>query len=131
MRVVLLGPPGSGKGTHGQRLAGDVKAPIIATGEILRQAIHEGTALGKSAEDHVKSGRLVPDEVALGLIETSSWRPRGAGFILTGPRAHAGGRAEGLLGIGGWTGSSTGGESEAVVNWLLERWLCPQCAIYF
>ena len=49
MRVVLLGPPGSGKGTHGKRLAEDLSAPIVATGDILRSAISEGTALGKSA----------------------------------------------------------------------------------
>jgi adenylate kinase len=135
MRVVLLGPPGSGKGTHGQRLAGDVKAPIIATGEILRQAIHEGTALGKSAEDHVKSGRLVPDEVVLGLIETRLGRPDAArGFILDGfPRTVA--QAEGLKGLLGERRLdrvlNLVVPTEVVVNRLLERWLCPQCgAIY-
>jgi adenylate kinase len=137
MRIVLLGPPGSGKGTHGKRLAESMDAPIVATGDILRQAIAEGTALGKSAQEHVKSGRLVPDEVVLGLIETRLGRPDAArGFILDGfPRTVA--QAEGLKGI---LGDGNGGldrvvnlvvPTEVVVNRLLDRWLCSQCgAIY-
>ena len=91
MRVVLLGPPGSGKGTHGKRLSECLDAPLVATGDILRQAIAEGTALGKSAEEQVKSGRLVPDETVLGLIETRLGRQDAArGFILDGfPRTVA------------------------------------------
>jgi len=138
MRVVLLGPPGSGKGTHGKRLAEDLSAPIVATGDILRAAISEGTALGKSAQEHVKSGRLVPDEVVLGLIETRLGRPDAArGFILDGfPRTVA--QAEGLKGI---LADGNGGgidrvvnlvvPTEVVVNRLRDRWLCSQCgAIY-
>lgn len=137
MRIVLLGPPGSGKGTHGKRLGETLHAPIVATGDILRQAIQEGTALGKSAEDHVRSGRLVPDEVVLGLIETRLGRPDAArGFILDGfPRTVA--QAEGLRGL---LGDGNGGldrvvnlvvPTEVVVNRLKERWLCSQCgAIY-
>lgn len=138
MRVVLLGPPGSGKGTHGKRLAEDLGTPIVATGDILRQAIQEGTALGKSAQEHVKSGRLVPDEVVLGLIETRLGRPDAArGFILDGfPRTVA--QAEGLKGL---LGNGGGGgldrvvnlvvPTEVVVNRLKDRWLCSQCgAIY-
>jgi len=138
MRVVLLGPPGSGKGTHGKRLAEDLSAPIVATGDILRAAISEGTALGKSAQEHVKSGRLVPDEVVLGLIETRLGRPDAArGFILDGfPRTVA--QAEGLKGI---LADGNGGgidrvvnlvvPTEVVVSRLRDRWLCSQCgAIY-
>ena len=137
MRIVLLGPPGSGKGTHGKRLGETLHAPIVATGEILRQAIQEGTALGKSAQEHVRSGRLVPDEVVLGLIETRLGRSDAArGFILDGfPRTVD--QAEGLRGL---LGDGNGGldrvvnlvvPTEVVVNRLKERWLCSQCgAIY-
>jgi len=137
MRIVLLGPPGSGKGTHGKRLGETLHAPIVATGDILRQAIQEGTALGKSAQEHVRSGRLVPDEVVLGLIETRLGRPDAArGFILDGfPRTVA--QAEGLRAL---LGDGNGGldrvvnlvvPTEVVVNRLMERWLCSQCgAIY-
>jgi len=135
MRIVLLGPPGSGKGTHGKRVSECLGVPVVATGDILRQAIHEGTALGKSAEDHVKSGRLVPDETVLGLIETRLGRKDAAlGFILDGfPRTVA--QAEGLKGILGERRLDRVVNlvvpTEVVVNRLRERWLCSQCgAIY-
>jgi len=135
MRIVLLGPPGSGKGTHGKRVSECLGVPVVATGDILRQAIHEGTALGKSAEDHVKSGRLVPDETVLGLIETRLGRKDAAlGFILDGfPRTVA--QAEGLKGILGERRLDRVVNlvvpTEVVVSRLRERWLCSQCgAIY-
>jgi adenylate kinase len=134
MRIVLLGPPGSGKGTHAKKLSEGLGTPIIATGEILRQAIAEGSALGKSAEEHVKSGRLVPDETVLGLIETRLGRPDAArGFILDGfPRTVA--QAEGLKGLVDGTLDRVLNfvvPTETVVNRLRERWLCGQCgAIY-
>jgi adenylate kinase len=135
MRMVLLGPPGSGKGTHGKGLAECLGVPVIATGDILRQAIAEGTALGRSAEEHVKSGRLVPDEVVLGLIETRLGRPDAArGFILDGfPRTVA--QAEGLKGILGQGRLdrvlNLVVPAEVVVSRLKDRWLCTQCgAIY-
>ena len=135
MRVVLLGPPGSGKGTHGKGLSESLGVPAVATGDILRQAIQEQTALGKSAEDHVKSGRLVPDETVLGLIETRLGRPDAArGFILDGfPRTVA--QAEGLKGMLGERRLDRVVNlvvpTEVVVNRLRERWLCSQCgAIY-
>ncbi len=135
MRIVLLGPPGSGKGTHGRRISECIAVPIVATGDILRQAIKEGTALGKSAEEHVKSGRLVPDETVLGLIETRLGRPDAArGFILDGfPRTVA--QAEGLKAILGDRRLDRVVNLivpvEVVVNRLQNRWLCSQCgAIY-
>ena len=135
MRIVLLGPPGSGKGTHGKRISECLGVPVVATGDILRQAIQEGTALGKSAEDHVKSGRLVPDETVLGLIETRLGRKDAAlGFILDGfPRTVA--QAEGLKGILGERRLDRVVNlvvpTEVVVNRLRERWLCSQCgAVY-
>ena len=135
MRIVLLGPPGSGKGTHGKRISECLGVPVVATGDILRQAIQEGTALGKSAEEHVKSGRLVPDETVLGLIETRLGRQDAArGFILDGfPRTVA--QAEGLKGLLVERRLDRVVNlvvpTEVVVNRLKERWLCSQCgAIY-
>ncbi len=135
MRIVLLGPPGSGKGTHGKRISECLGVPVVATGDILRQAIHEGTALGKSAEEHVKSGRLVPDMTVLGLIETRLGRQDAArGFILDGfPRTVA--QAEGLKGLLGERRLDRVVNlvvpTEVVVNRLRDRWLCSQCgAIY-
>ncbi len=135
MRIVLLGPPGSGKGTHGKRISECLGVPVVATGDILRQAIQAGTALGKSAEEHVKSGRLVPDETVLGLIETRLGRQDAArGFILDGfPRTVA--QAEGLKGLLGERRLDRVVNlvvpTEVVVNRLKDRWLCSQCgAIY-
>jgi len=135
MRIVLLGPPGSGKGTHGKRISECLGVPVVATGDILRQAIQEGTALGKSAEEHVKSGRLVPDETVLGLIETRLGRQDAArGFILDGfPRTVA--QAEGLKGLLVERRLDRVVNlvvpTEVVVNRLKDRWLCSQCgAIY-
>ena len=135
MRVVLLGPPGSGKGTHGKRLSELLGVPLVATGDILRQAIAEGTALGKSAQEHVKSGRLVPDETVLGLIETRlGRRDAQRGFILDGfPRTVA--QAEGLKSLLGERPLdrvlNLVVPTEVVVNRLRDRWLCPKCgAIY-
>jgi len=135
MRVILLGPPGSGKGTHGKKLSECLGAPIVATGDILRQAIAEGTALGKSAEEQVKSGRLVPDETVLGLIETRLGRQDAArGFILDGfPRTVA--QAEGLKALLGDRPLdrvlNLVVPTEVVVGRLRDRWLCAKCgAIY-
>jgi adenylate kinase len=91
MRVVLLGPPGSGKGTHGQRLAKQLGTPVISTGDILREAIAQQTRLGQAAQADVKSGRLVADETVLGLIETRlGLTDAKNGFILDGfPRTVA------------------------------------------
>jgi adenylate kinase len=91
MRVVLLGPPGSGKGTHGQRLAKALGTPVISTGDILREAIAQQTRLGQAAQADVKSGRLVADETVLGLIETRlGLTDAKNGFILDGfPRTLA------------------------------------------
>ena len=99
MRVVLLGPPGSGKGTHGKGLSAELGVPLIATGDILRQAIAEGTRLGLAAQADVKSGRLVADETVLGLIETRLGLADAAnGFLLDGfPRTVA--QADGLASL--------------------------------
>ena len=69
MNLILLGAPGSGKGTQAKQIAKRYKFPHVSTGDILRQAIKEGSALGKQAEGFMKTGELVPDKVILGLIE--------------------------------------------------------------
>ena len=91
MNLVLLGPPGSGKGTQGERLQEDFRLPYYATGDILRAAVREGTDLGTTAKDYMDRGDLVPDEVMVGLIaERISRSEAGDGFILDGfPRTIA------------------------------------------
>jgi adenylate kinase len=91
LNLVLLGPPGSGKGTQGERLQEDFRLPYYATGEILRAAVREGTDLGTTAKEYMDRGDLVPDEVMVGLIaERISRSEAGDGFILDGfPRTIA------------------------------------------
>jgi adenylate kinase len=96
LNLVLLGPPGSGKGTQGERLQEDFRLPYYATGEILRAAVREETELGAEAKGYMDRGDLVPDEVMVRLIVERISRPEAAdGFILDGfPRTT--GQAEAL-----------------------------------
>src|SRR5690606_22928707 len=68
MHLILLGAPGAGKGTQGSRLAERLGVPKIATGDILRAAVRDGTELGREAKQYMDAGELVPDEVILGLV---------------------------------------------------------------
>src|SRR5213595_39287 len=85
LNLVLLGPPGSGKGTQGERLQEDFRLPYYATGDILRAAVKEGTDLGKQAKEFMERGDLVPDEVIIGVIaERLVQEEASDGFILDG-----------------------------------------------
>jgi adenylate kinase len=85
LNLVLLGPPGSGKGTQGERLQEDLELPYWATGDILRAAVREGTELGRSAKEYMDRGDLVPDDVIVGMIGERIDSPEAAdGFILDG-----------------------------------------------
>ncbi len=78
MYLMILGAPGSGKGTQGQLLAKHLGVPQVSTGELLRAAVKQGTALGKEAKTYMDRGDLVPDKVILGLIREilDSYRPQ-------------------------------------------------------
>jgi adenylate kinase len=85
LNLVLLGPPGSGKGTQGERLQQDCKLPYYATGEILRAAVRDETELGRTAKQYMERGDLVPDDVIIGLIaERVQGGEAAGGFILDG-----------------------------------------------
>ena len=96
LNLILLGPPGSGKGTQGERLQEDFRLPYYATGDILRAAVEEGTELGQTAKEYMDRGDLVPDEVIIGVIAERVEAAEAAdGFILDGfPRTV--GQAEAL-----------------------------------
>jgi adenylate kinase len=85
LNLILLGPPGSGKGTQGERLQEDFRLPYYATGDILRAAVKEGTEIGKQAKEYMDRGDLVPDEVIIGVIaERVQGIEAADGFILDG-----------------------------------------------
>src|ERR1044072_316780 len=85
LNLILRGPPGSGKGTQGERLQQDLELPYYATGDILRAAVREGTDIGKEAKAYMDEGDLVPDEVIVGVIaERIDQKEAEDGFILDG-----------------------------------------------
>jgi adenylate kinase len=85
MIVVLLGPPGAGKGTQGDLLSERLGIPKIATGDVLRAAVREGTPMGKAAKAAMDRGDLVPDDVILGIMKEALGAPAAAkGAILDG-----------------------------------------------
>jgi adenylate kinase len=85
LNLVLLGPPGSGKGTQGERLQEDLRLPYYATGDILRAAVRDETELGRTAKEYMERGDLVPDEVIVGTIaERIDSAEAVDGFILDG-----------------------------------------------
>ncbi|MBW2241568.1 MAG: adenylate kinase [Deltaproteobacteria bacterium] len=98
-RLLMLGPPGAGKGTQSARLAEELGIPQIATGEMLRAAVAAGSEVGKKAKARMDTGDLVPDSVVIGVAEERLSQPDvAAGFILDGfPRNRA--QAEALDGM--------------------------------
>lgn len=85
MRIVLLGAPGSGKGTQAKKLMADKNMPQVSTGDMLREAVAAGTRFGMKAKSIMESGDLVPDDVVLGIISERLMQPDAAdGFILDG-----------------------------------------------
>jgi adenylate kinase len=85
MRAIFLGPPGSGKGTQAKLLAQRSAVPAISTGDMLREAVRQGTPLGRRAKAIMDSGGLVPDDVVIGLIQERISLPDARkGFLLDG-----------------------------------------------
>jgi adenylate kinase len=133
MRLILLGPPGSGKGTQAQLLSERRQLVHVGTGDIFREAVRQGTPRGTLAEPYIKAGKLVPDEVVNEVIAERFQRPdRPQCFVMDGyPRTLAQARAfdavlrqQGLpldrvvfVGVG----------DEKIVQRMSGRWSCPQC----
>ena len=137
MRLIFIGPPGSGKGTQAKRLAGRFGIPHVSTGDMLREAIAEETELGRQAAPIMASGALVPDDMIIGMLAERLRKPdAAAGFILDGfPRTIV--QAEKLDALV----SGNGGEAlrvlqllvpdEVIVKRIALRRSCGQCgAIY-
>jgi adenylate kinase len=130
--IILFGAPGAGKGTQAQRIVQKYRVPQIATGDILRGAAKAGTPLGLQAKSFMESGKLVPDEVIIGVVEE---RFKAAdckdGFLLDGfPRTLAQGEAlDGMLNRMGRTVQVIGVEvpETELLKRLSGRWTCPQC----
>jgi adenylate kinase len=91
MNVILLGPPGAGKGTQAEKIVNEFNLPHISTGDMLRAAVANGTELGLKAQEFMKAGALVPDEVVIGIVRDRISEPDcEKGFLLDGfPRTVA------------------------------------------
>ncbi len=85
MRIILIGPPGSGKGTQAKRINANLGIPHIASGDMLREAVSKETPLGKQADDYMERGALVPDNLVIELIiERISQADAREGFLMDG-----------------------------------------------
>lgn len=103
MRVLLVAPPGAGKGTQGALIATHFDVPHIATGDLLREHVARRTALGRGVQEHLDRGDLVPDEIVLDMVRTAfeAAKERGGGYVLDGmPRNMAQARALYQIGLG-------------------------------
>jgi len=133
MRIVLLGAPGSGKGTQSQRLVQRFGIPQISTGDLLRTAVSRGTPLGMKAKDAMQAGKLVDDSIVLGMIRERLAEPDVArGFILDGfPRTEA--QAEALDRMLAKTGHKLDRviemevDEKALTERVVGRFTCAKC----
>jgi len=136
LKIIFIGPPGSGKGTQAKRLASRLDVPHISTGDMLREAVAAGTPVGQKAASIMASGALVPDDVMIDIINDRLAKPDASkGFILDGfPRTLV--QAEKLDGLVGNGKSNLRVlqllvPDEAIVRRISLRRTCAQCgAIY-
>lgn len=137
MNLVFLGPAGSGKGTQAKRLEADYGVVQISTGDLLRNAVREGTELGKKAEPLMREGRLVPDDLVIGLIEERLREGEAGqgvlfdGFPRTLPQAKALEEALERLGQAIDKVISLEVPEEILVDRVTGRWSCPACGTVY
>jgi adenylate kinase len=133
MNLSILGPPGSGKGTQAVRIAQQLSIVHISTGDMLREAVRQKTVLGRKANEYMVSGRLVPDEVIIGIVKERIVHPDCAkGFLLDGfPRTIP--QAEKLDEIGPRLDTVISMEisEEECVRRLANRKSCPKCGMTY
>ena len=130
MRIAIMGPPGSGKGTQAEKISAKLGIPHISTGAIIRNAIREKTELGLIAEDYIERGQLVPDELVIDMVSHRiKEKDCENGYILDGfPRTLAQAHAMDRIGMKLDCALNLVVEDEVIVNRLGGRRECKVCA---
>ena len=133
MRLILLGAPGAGKGTQAEILSKELNIPTISTGNILRAAMKNGTPVGLKAKSYVEAGKLVPDDVIIGIIEERLAQPDcSSGYILDGvPRTIPQAQAMEEKGIGIDWAVSIEVADQVIVERMSGRRTCKNCSQTF
>ena len=133
MRLILLGAPGAGKGTQAEILSRELGIPTISTGNILRAAIREGTAVGLKAKALIEAGKLVDDETIMGIVSERLAKPDCAkGYILDGvPRTIPQAEAMETMGIAIDAALSIEIADETIVERMAGRRTCRNCSQTF
>lgn len=129
MNLIMLGAPGAGKGTQAEKISEKYAIPTISTGEILRNAISEGTELGKTAKSYMDAGQLVPNEIVIGIIRDFLKQDSCKnGFILDGfPRSIPQAEALDAMGVKIDAVVSIEVADEKIVERMSGRRVCPTC----
>ena len=129
MNLILLGAPGAGKGTQAEMLAAKLQIPTISTGNMLREAMANGSELGKQVKQAMDEGRLVSDELVLGIVAERTAKPDCAnGFILDGvPRTLAQAKALDAMGIRLDHVVSLEIDDAVIEGRMTGRRVCPKC----
>jgi len=133
MRLILLGPPGAGKGTQAEVLVEKLNVPQISTGDILRAAVKNGTPVGLQAKAYMDAGDLVPDDVIIGVVKERLTQPDCKnGYIFDGmPRTIAQAEALDAGNVQIDTVLSIEVPDETIINRLGGRRTCPECGIIY
>jgi len=133
MRLILLGAPGAGKGTQAEILSKILNVPTISTGNILRAAMKNGTAVGLKAKEYVDAGKLVPDDVIIGIVKERLAQPDCEnGYILDGvPRTIPQAQAMEEMGVAVDCALSIEVEDALIIERMSGRRTCKDCSQTF
>ena len=129
MKIIILGAPGAGKGTQAEVISKHFRIPTISTGNIIREALKSGTEMGRKAKEYMESGRLVPDDVVIGIIrERLAQKDCEDGFILDGfPRTIPQAEALDRMGVSIDRVIDIEVDDEVIARRVSGRRVCPGC----